>query len=602
MASVVNGLRVQRIRATLGRGAEKYLKPHYVPLALGSLPLVAVVVLGVFSLYMSFVPLLPTTFDWTLDHWKGVIRPYMITQVLPNTLIVGFGTVILALFFGAPIAWLLNRTTMPLRTWMFMGIAIALIIPGFVKSMGWAVLLNERIGIINKMLTAIPGVDTIPLSVGNIWGVAWVQGLTLTPMVVFLVSGPMRQLDPALEEAAATSGVNRFVTFQRISLPLVLPAILGAGIYVFMTAVSIFEVPAILVGLGGQAPVLATELFYAVQGDDVFAEPSFGSAGVFAALIMVPSLVALYFYFKVINRSYRYSVVTGKGYRPRLVDLGRWTWVGVGFVSLYLALNTGLPFLALLWSSLVPYQLPSLSALDNISFQHYHPGTLFTLFGGWSVIRNTIVLMVSVGVGVTFFSVMISWVVVRTRLPIRRPLDMIAMLPHAIPGLAFAFALFVIALVLDIRISWLSIRGTLALLIIANILTQLSFTTRLTNAGLIQVHRELEEAANVCGCATLKTIWTVLIPLIRPTLGFATAYVALRTFRELTMALFLASPDSQVVSVKVFQMWTDGSPTEAATGGVMLVVVILLLVLLANFFSRGRILGRAMTTRPEGSI
>ena len=218
------------------------------------------------------------------------------------------------------------------------------------------------------------------------------------------------------------------------------------------------------------------------------------------------------------------------------------------------------------------------------------------------MIRNTIVLMVSVGVGVTFFSVMISWVVVRTRLPIRRPLDMIAMLPHAIPGLAFAFALFVIALVLDIRISWLSIRGTLALLIIANILTQLSFTTRLTNAGLIQVHRELEEAANVCGCATLKTIWTVLIPLIRPTLGFATAYVALRTFRELTMALFLASPDSQVVSVKVFQMWTDGSPTEAATGGVMLVVVILLLVLLANIFSRGRILGRAMTTRPEGSI
>ena len=132
--------------------------------------------------------------------------------------------------------------------------------------------------------------------------------------------------------------------------------------------------------------MLATELFYAVQGDDVFAEPSFGSAGVFAALIMVPSLVALYFYFKVINRSYRYSVVTGKGYRPRLVDLGRWTWVGVGFVSLYLALNTGLPFLALLWSSLVPYQLPSLSALDNISFQTLSPRDV--IYSVWRLVSD----------------------------------------------------------------------------------------------------------------------------------------------------------------------------------------------------------------------
>lgn len=565
-----------------------HIKPYYVPLVLGGVPLVLVVFLGAFVLYMSFIPMLPTSFEYTLEHWAGVFHARLLTAVLPNTVIVGVGGMFITLLFGAPLAYLLNRTTMPLRRTLFACIAVVALIPGFVTAMGWTVLINDRIGILNHIFRATLGVN-IPISMDNAWGIAWVIGLELTPLVVFLLSGPMRQLDPSLEEAAATAGVDRIRTFQYVALPLVWPAIMGAGIYVFMTAISIFEIPAVLGGFGGQAPVLATELFFAVGGDNVYTEPKYGAAGVFAVLIMVPSLIGLYFYFKLIDKSYRYGVVTGKGYRPREVDLGPWTWVGLGFAWFYVALAAIFPLLVLMWASVAPFQLPSLGALENLTFRYYEPNQLFHAFGGWPVLRNTIIMVVSVALVVPFVSVMISWIVVRTHLPIRQAMDFAAMLPHAIPGLAFAFALFVVALLLDIRLG-IPIMGTLLLIIIANVVNQLSYATRLTNAALIQIHRELEEAAGTCGTTTFQTIWYILIPLIRPTLIFAAAYVALRTFREVTMALFLASPENQVIAVKVFMLWTTAPLPLAASGALVLVVLILALVGLAVLLTKGRIL------------
>ena len=237
-----------------------------------------------------------------------------------------------------------------------------------------------------------------------------------------------------------------------------------------------------------------------------------------------------------------------------------------------------------------------MSALSNLTTRYYDPSDLFRAFGGWPVLRNTVILVLSVAIAVPFISVMISWIVVRTRLPIRRTMDLAAMLPHAIPGLAFAFALFVVALVLDIK-AGIPILGTLVLIIIANIINQLSYATRLTNAGLIQVHRELEEAANTCGTTTLQTIWHILMPLIRPTLIFAAAYVSLRTFREVTMALFLASPENQVIAVRVFMMWTTAPLPQAASGAIVLVVIILAMVGLAFVVTKGRILERRPRSR-----
>jgi iron(III) transport system permease protein len=565
-------------------------KPHVIPLIFSAIPLVLVLILGLLIFYTTFVPGLPTTLGWTLEHWTNLANSKLWAEIIPNTLVVGFGAVAVTLFFAGPAAWLLVRTTIPFKNALLTCVALVMVLPPFVKSMGWVLLLNERIGILNRAIVSLLPIESFPFSVNNVWGIAWVMGLTLTPTTFFLIAGPMRQMDPAMEEAAAISGANRFKTFIYVSLPLVWPAVIAAGIFTFMTAISLFEVPAIVVGLGGSTPVLATEMFFAVYTEDGTSVRS-GAAGVYAVLMMVPSLVGLYFYFKVINKSHRFGVVTGKGYRPRNVEIGWWKWPGLVFIGIFLLCAALMPLLWLIWISVASFRLPSIEALSHLSFRYYDPDFILGAFGGWPVILNTLILIISACVLLVFFSVMISWVVVRTRLKVRRLVDGLAILPHAIPGLAFAFALFIAALTIEVW-SGLALVGTLGLLVMANVLNHISYTTRVTNAALIQVHNELEEASRTCGVSSMKTIFYVLMPLIRPALVFATVWISLRTFRELSMALFLTGTGNKVMAVQVWLMWNEGGLAQAAAGAVVMTVGCGLLLFIGFIVTKGGVLQR----------
>ena len=570
-------------------------KPYAIPLLLGAIPLLMVAVLALLVFYTTFVPQLPTTLQWTLAHWSTLANAHLWTRVIPNTLIIGVGAVAVTLFFAAPMAWLIVRTTIPFRNTLLTCIALVMVLPPFVKSMGWVLLLNERIGIINRLVVAVLPIESFPVSVNNVWGIAWVMGLTLVPSTFFLIAGPMRQMDPALEEASAICGVSRFKTLLHVAVPLVWPAVVASAIFTFMTAISLFEVPAIVMGLGGGTPILATEMFFAVYSESG-AAIRYGAAGVYGVLMMVPCLIGLYFYFKIINKGHRYGVVTGKGYRPRDIEIGAWKWPALAFVGFFLLCAAILPPLWLIWISIASFRLPGLEALAHLNFQYYTPENIVSNFGGWQVIENTILLIVSTCVGVIFFSIMISWVVVRTKLPIRRTMDAAAMLPHAIPGLAFAFALFIAALTIEVW-AGVIIVGTLSLLVLANVLDHLSYTTRVTNSALIQVHTELEEASRTCGTSQIKTIVFILIPLIRPALVFVTVWVALRTFREMTMALFLAGTDNKVMAVRIWLMWNEGGLSQAAAGAVVMTMGCGVLLFIGFVLTKGGVL-----RRPESAV
>ena len=239
-----------------------------IPLVCAWLILSLVLALVIFVIYMTFVPGLPTEPGLTLQHWRNIAsNDRLIGEVIPNTLIVGFGTILVASFFALPLSWLLNRTSIPFRDTLTTLIAVVVIVPGFVKAMGWVMLVNDRIGILNNMIAGLFGLDRVPISVVNSpYGIAWVMGLMFTPTLFFLISGPMRAMDPSLEEAAAVAGQNHWRTFRRINLPLILPGIFAGMIYVFMTAISVFEVPALLGAASGKVPVLATELFCRTSG------------------------------------------------------------------------------------------------------------------------------------------------------------------------------------------------------------------------------------------------------------------------------------------------------------------------------------------------
>lgn len=547
-----------------------------------------IVLLVLFVLYMTFVPGLPTDPGLTLDNWKKIAHTRLLKQVIPNTLIVGIGTVLVATLFALPLAWLLNRTSLPLRNTFITLMAVVVVVPGFIKAMGWIILVNDRIGLLNKLVESMLGVEKIPLTVtNNPYGIAWVMGLMLTPTMFFLISGPMRALDPALEEAAAVTGTSQFGTTWWISLPLLWPAILAGVIYTFMTAVSIFEVPALLGAASGKVPVLASELFFAVRppGEEV-ASIAYGAAGVYGVLIALPSFVALYFYLRLLAKVRHYEVVTGKGYRPKDIDLGAFTWPALAFVVLYLLLSAVLPLAVLVWASLLPYiQLPTVEALKKVTLSNYD-GLLASL-GGWLVMFNTIILAVTVSLLVMFFSFMISWVVVRTRFPFRKAMDTAAMLPHAFPGLAFAFALFILALLASTWFPTFTLKGTLTIIVAANLVSRLSYGTRVTNAALFQIQSDLEECAQLCGARNLTVLRWVVAPLIKPSLVFAGVWTGLLTFQEVTMALFLSESHNRVLSVSIWQLWSSGNIGIASAGAVMMVVVMGLLMLVTFRLTTG---------------
>lgn len=542
------------------------------PLTITWLILSVVIVLLMFVLYMTFVPSLPTEPGFTLKHWSNLASSRLLTKVIPNTAIVGFGTIAVGAFFALPLAWLLNRTTLPFRTTFTSMIAVTPIIPGFILAMGWIMLLDERIGLINNIAASLFGFSTIPLSVKDSpWGIAWVLGLILTPGIFFMVAGPLCRIDPSLEEAASVIGMRQLTTLRRVTLPLVWPGILGGLIYSFMTAVSIFEIPAMLGAASGKVPVLASEIFYSVRpGGPLTVTFAYGAAGVYGMLLAAPSLVALYLYLRVLERAERYQVITGKGYRPREIDLGPWNFIGIGFVVLYLVLAFGLPLLVLVWVSLMPVlQMPSMAVLAKLSFENYH--YLLEDLGGIDVLWNTAVLVLCVSLLVCFSSFMISWVVVRTQSGSRKVIDMLAMIPHAIPGLAFAFALVMLGILASRWLPWLPLSGTVGIIVVAHIINRISYGTRVMNSALTQVHHELEEVAQVCGTGTPTIMRTIILPLIKPSVIYLVLWTAMLSYQEVTMALFLSGPQNQVLSVSIWQLWEGGDVGIAAAGAVAMV-------------------------------
>lgn len=575
---------------TVRRWTTPFHGPQGLAFVLALIPLTAIVLLIVFVMYMTFVPGLPTEPGWTMENWTHAVRPYVLTSVIPNTIIVGVGTTLIALFFACPLAFLLNRTALPGRNIFIAMIAATVIIPGFIKAMGWIMLVNERIGMINKWVASVLEIDRLHLNLDNPYGMAWIMGLMLTPTLFFLISGSMRSLDPSMEDAAGVSGANRFWVFMRVSLPLVWPGILGGAIYIFMTAISIFDVPAMLGAAGGKAPVLASELFFAVR--PVIPESGeirYGAAGVYAALIALPSLIALYYYHQVLGKAHSYAVITGKGYRPRDVELGRYKWLGVGFVMTYLFLAMILPLLVLIWISFLPLiQMPSVAALAKLSLVNYRD--FWDELYGQNVVRNTVYLVVSVAIAAMLFSFMISWVVVRTHLPGRQVMDTIAMIPHAFPGIAFAFALLMIGIFASLWTPWFPITGTVGVIIFAEVLNRISYTTRITNAALLQVAPELEHCARVCGAGNIPTMARVVAPLIGPSLLFAALWTALLTFREVSVALMLTQTNNTVMSVAVWRLWNHGHMGQAAAAAVVMTAVMTLLLFVCLVVTRGQLL------------
>jgi len=288
------------------------------------------------------------------------------------------------------------------------------------------------------------------------------------------------------------------------------------------------------------------------EADPQEGPPNFSIVGAASVLMIVVGLLLSWWYLKVISRSHRYTVVTGKSYRPNIVPLGRWWIAGWAFIGIKLTLGVVFPFLALVWASLMPYYQPfSMQALAFVSLENFRqiPWDIF-----WMATKNTAILTLTVPTILMFVGLAISWVVIRSGFRYAWLVDMIAFLPHAVPNLIFSVAILVIALF------WvpesIPFYNTVYIILVVFVIARISFPTRVYNNALLQIHKELDEAAYVSGLGPFGVLRSILVPLLAPATLYAWIWIALLSYRELTLAAWRFHGWSSVPGSATRGWWT----------------------------------------------
>jgi len=530
---------------------------------------------------------LPTEIDLSklgLINYITVWIKQDIHRVLYNTLVYVTGSTLVGVSIAALLAWLVERSNMPGKMWVYAGVPLTLAVPGLLQAMAWILVLSPRSGYLTRWLMQTFGLSEAPFNIYSLGGMVFVEGLRLVPTAFLMLIPLLRSMDPSLEEAAAASGGRPLSSLRKITLGLMVPGLFAVTIYQAMTALEVFEVPGVL-GMPVGIHVFSTRIYSILE--DVGSLPVFGQANALAILYLLIAVVASYFYFRLINRSERYAVITGKGYRPRLTDLGRWRRPMFAFVLLFLFLSIAVPYAVLLYSSLVDIlRAPSLDAFRSMSFQHYTEAMEYSRFQ--NTVWNTVLMVAGTATAVTVVSFFVSLVVVRSRYWGRRLLDQFAFIPHSIPSIVMGLAFLWVFLTVDQYLPF-NIFGSVTSIIIGFTVLFIAYGTRAMNAAILQIHNDLEEAASASGAPPWRTMIRVFVPLMMPTFVGVWVYVVLLSVRLAGLPLILFDgPSNEVLAVLIWYLWDEGNIESVAAIGVMLMTVLFVVTVLLRAVGFGR--------------
>jgi iron(III) transport system permease protein len=517
---------------------------------------------------------------YTLANYRELLTDPFVLQVIKNTLVFAVSSTLVALVIGLPIAWLVERTTLSGKTLVYTIMTLGLLIPGIYTAMGWTLIAHPRIGILNRWLVDLLSLKSGPINIATPIGMGFVQGLSLASLAFILTAQMFRAMNPSLEEAAKVHGMGFGGIFRRITLPLAMPGILAAVIYIVTIGLATFDIPAIL-GLGNRVYMLSTFIYLKVhpQGSGLPEYGITGAVGVF--MIVIAGLLTLW-YGQVLKQGHRFEVVTGKGYRPALIDLGGWSVAGWGFIALYAFMSKLLPLLMIAYAALTPYFAPpSWEMMGRLSLVHFFQMDWELVLRG---AKNTVTLVLVVPLLVVLFAFCISWLVVRSRRRARYILEFGAFLPHALPEVILAIGALLLALfVLGDAVP---LYGSVWLIALVYVVARLAFATRAMNGSLLQVHKELEEAAFVAGLSNFRTAWRILLPLVRPAVMSVWIWTALLVYRELTVAVFLTVQDNITLPAVIWSYWYAGGINKASAVTLLMTLVLTPLILVFWWFGR----------------
>ena len=488
-----------------------------------------------------------------------------------NTLYFAFLSSVYAFFGGTFLAWTVERTNMPLARLIGMITLGRIIIPGVIITISWILTASPSIGVLNHIINALTGVPRF-LNIYSFWGMVWVQSLEMTPLAYLLMSAAMKSIDPRLEEASAIAGAGTWPTFRRFTLPLILPAAAAAALLLIIQTVESFEVP-LLLGGRARVAVYTTQVYFNTSRTPT----DWGLSSTYSIVLLFLSMALLYVYFQLVRHGERYQTITGKDYRPRRIDLGGWKYLTCALSLVLVFFITGLPFLTMLYASLLPrFRPPTAEVLETLTLINYK--TLFSE-GSYALkpLWNSTLLGVSSASIVMLLVAAISYFVHKTRLGGRKILDFLAFAPIALPSVVLGSAFLWLYLLVP-----LPIIGTLSIIGLAYLTRYLPFALRFVSTSMVQIHTELEEAAAVAGGGWWRNFYHIYLPLLRPGLMAGWFWVMVHAYRELTISLMLARSSNRTASVIIFDLWSNGSFQQLSAFGVLMFTILIILVSIAQ--------------------
>jgi len=517
--------------------------------------------------------------DWTATNYERVLQTPETYRALANTVVVATVATSISLFFAIIFAWLVERTDMPFRNLSWTLLLLPIAVPSILFVLSWTVLLSPRAGLLNVLVRDnLPFLDlsTGPFNLYTLGGVIFLDAVRGVTTIFLMLVAAFRLFDPSLEEAAKVGGANTLQTLRRVTLPVLAPAILAAGMYSFISSMDQFEA-ALAVGLPGGVFLLSTLIYFTVS---LRVPVDYGAGAVYSVLFMAIMILLVWAYRRIVRHSEQYATVSGKGYRPQRIQLGYWRYPAFSLVALFGAVTVLLPIVVMVWLSLRPlYSVISLNSGVALTLKNYT-----TLFAGRefaNVAWNTGWMTVATATLTMALAFLVSWCIVRGSARGRGLLDGLTFLPYAFPGITIALAMIFVFLTPPLNM--LPIYGSVAVLVIALTTQYIAFGTRLMNGAIVQVKAELEDAGSVAGARPLDVMWRITLPLLVPAVVAGWIWVAANSMRSFSIPVILASRNNEVFASQIWSLWQIGRFSEAAAYGSMLVLILLPMTLLLRW-------------------
>jgi iron(III) transport system permease protein len=506
----------------------------------------------------------------TLANFYRLFSESAFLEPLITTFIIATASAIICCAVAAPMGWLVARTDLPFSGVIRALVTASFVTPPFLGAIAWELLAAPNSGLLNKIFRAVTGAeqDEHLFNIYTMTGIIFVISCYTFPYVFVLVANSLDRTPGELEDASSILGGGRWYTARRITIPLVLPALLAGALVAFLQAMTLFGSPAIL-ALPAGFHTMTTKIWSLFQYPP---KPELAAAASLPLLILTVFLLRAEH--MILGRR-GYSVVGGKYGAPRLIPLHNWRWAAFIICLLVLMLPVFLPYAALFNAAFSPVATTFLTfknaTMHNIYF------VLFDLSAASLALKNTVILGTATATIGTLIAVVIAYVTARQAVKGWRVLGFLATAPIAIPGIVLGVGLF-----LSYTRPPFVLYGTLWILLIAFVTIALPSAYQQLQAAFRTIHPELEDASRILGATRLRSLWEITAPLLRTGVIATWCFIFVGVMRELSAAIILFTSETKVISVLIYDLNESGDLGAISVIGIGMLIITFSVVIAVN--------------------